>query len=260
MNLLHKKLSEKYECKYFENRGIFVLGDSFEVMNDLPDKYIDHIITDPPYNLGEHSTGDIKLNWRSDINNDIGDWDQGEFDPAKLLSSFSRILSEKGNIFAFTSYNLLGKWHSIFDPVFDTFQFMAWHKTNPVPKIWRAGFLNSVELIVVMWNKGHTWNFSNQREMHNFIESPICGGNERLKDPKHPTQKPLKVLKHLLQIGSNSGDLILDPFGGVGSTAVACLDLERKFISIEKDESFHFAAVSRFEKACKNPIQTELAL
>jgi site-specific DNA-methyltransferase (adenine-specific)/modification methylase len=94
---------------------------------------------------------------------------------------------------------------------------MVWHKTNPAPKFRRAGFLNSCELIVCMWNKGHTWNFTKQNEMHNFIESPICMGNERLKDPKHPTQKPVSVLKKLINIASNEGDMILDPFAGVGS-------------------------------------------
>lgn len=51
---------------------------------------------------------------------------------------------------------------------------MVWHKTNPVPKLRRAGFLNSCELIICAWNKGHTWNFTTQKEMHNFIEAPIA--------------------------------------------------------------------------------------
>ena len=68
------------------------------------------------------------------------------------------------------------------------------------------------------WDKGHTWNFGRQRDMHNFIEAPICAGRERVKDPVHPTQKPLRVLRQLVEWGSNPGDLVLDPFMGVGST------------------------------------------
>ena len=138
----------------------------------------------------------------------------------------------------FTSYNLIGKWHEVFDPVFDTFQFMVWHKTNPAPKLRKAGFLNSCELICCMWNKGHTWNFGKQNEMHNFIESPICMGNERLKDPKHPTQKPLVVMRKLVELASKPGDVILDPFAGVGSTGVAALELGRRFIGIDAEEDY----------------------
>ena len=124
---------------------------------------------------------------------------------------------------------------------------MVWHKTNPVPNIRKTSFLNSCELIVALWNKGHTWNFSKQSEMHNFIESPICMGNERLKNPKHPTQKPLKILKHIINIASNPNDTVLDMFMGTGSTGVAALELGRKFIGIEIDEIYYNAAKTRIE-------------
>ena len=139
----------------------------------------------------------------------------------------------------------MGKWHEAFDPEFDTFQFMVWHKTNPVPKIRRAGFLNSCELIVCMWNKGHTWNFTKQKDMHNFIQSPICMGNERLKNTKHPTQKPLKVLEPIIRIATNPDDIVFDPFMGVGSTGVASLSLERRFIGFELNPEYFTAAEQR---------------
>ena len=220
-------------------------GNCFELMKQLPDQSIDFVCTDPPYNLGTYSTGNIKLDWRADFNNDIGLWDQGQFDPAMLRDEFLRILKPTGNIFAFTSYNLLGRWHEIFDPLFDTFQFMVWHKTNPPPKFRRAGFLNSCELIICLWNKGHRWNFGNQRDMHNFIETPICSGKERLKDPKHPTQKPLRVLERLISLATDPGDVVLDPFCGVGSTGVAALRLDRRFIGYEVDPVYAEAAKNR---------------
>jgi site-specific DNA-methyltransferase (adenine-specific)/modification methylase len=223
-----------------------ILGDAFEKIKTLPDNSVDLILTDPPYNLGEYSTGNMKFSWRSDINNDIAEWDKG-FDPAMLKDEFLRVLKPTGNIFAFCSYNLIGRWHEIFDPLFDTFQFFVWHKTNPVPKFRKAGFLNSCELIVCMWNKGHTWNFLSQKEMHNFFESPICMGKERVKNPKHPTQKPVKLLKHLIKIASNEGDVVFDPFMGVGSTGVAALEMGRKFIGIEIDKDYFEAAKKRIE-------------
>ena len=91
-----------------------------------------------------------------------------------------RVLKDEGNMFIFTSYNLMGKWHELLDDRFDTFQYFIWHKTNPPPKIYKNGFLNSCELIICVWNKKHKWNFSNQREMHNFFECSICMGKERL--------------------------------------------------------------------------------
>jgi site-specific DNA-methyltransferase (adenine-specific)/modification methylase len=225
------------------------LGDSRQKLQLIPDHSIDLICTDPPYNLGKYSTGNIQLDWRADFNNDLAEWDNEELSPEEWRDEFLRVLKPTGNIFIFTSYNLLGKWHEVFDPVFDTFQFMVWHKTNPAPKFRKAGFLNSCELIICLWNKGHTWNFGKQSEMHNFIETPICMGNERLKNPKHPTQKPLKVMRRLIELASNPGDLVLDPFAGVASTGVACLQLERTFIGIELDEIYYKASVDRLEKA-----------
>jgi len=231
-----------------ENYSIY-LGDSYKLITQIPDNSIDLIFTDPPYNLSNYSTGNIKLSWRKDINNDVADWDKVEFKPKSWVKEFKRVLKPTGNIFAFTSYNLLGKWHEAFDPEFGTFQFVVWHKTNPVPKVLRAGFLNSCELIVCMWNKGHTWNFSNQKEMHNFIETPICMRPERIKNPFHPTQKPVRVLEHIIEIASNKDDIVFDPFMGVGSTGVAALNLDRKFTGIEIDEKFFKASEKRLKAA-----------
>ena len=83
--------------------------------------------------------------------------------------------------------------------------------------------------------------------MHNFIQSPICMPPERLKDPKHPTQKPVSILKKMIEIASNKDDIIFDPFMGVGSTGVAALELGRRFIGVELDESYFMAAKKRIE-------------
>src|SRR4029079_15143509 len=83
--------------------------------------------------------------------------------------------------------------------------------------------------------------------MHNFIEAPICGGRERLKDPVHPTQKPLRVLRQLIEWGSRQGDLVLDPFMGVGSTGVAALALGRRVVGIELDGDYVEAARRRLD-------------
>lgn len=222
--------------------------DCLNQIKNIQNHSIDLILTDPPYNIAKYSTGDIFLPNRSPLNNSIATWDLVEINPIDFLAEFKRILKPTGNIFIFTSYNLLGKWHDVFDKEFDTFQYFIWHKTNPTPKIYKNGFLNSCELIICLWNKGHTWNFTKQNEMHNFFESPICMRPERLQNPKHPTQKPIKLLQHLIKIGSNEGDLVYDPFMGVGSTAIACLKLNRNFIGCEIDKSYFEATKNRINK------------
>jgi site-specific DNA-methyltransferase (adenine-specific)/modification methylase len=96
-----------------------------------------------------------------------------------------------------------------------------------------------------MWNKGHVWNFTTQVDMHNFIQSPVCAGRERLRNPRHPTQKPLAVLRRLIGLASRPGDVVLDPFMGVGSTGVAAVESGRRFVGIEIDETYLAAADRR---------------
>lgn len=228
-------------------RKCILRGDSRDIIKRIPDNSIDFILTDPPYNLGQHSTGNIPLQGRSAMNNDVAEWDMVDFNPEEWADEFIRILKPSGNLFIFTSYNQLGRWYNCLDHRFDTSNFMIWHKTNPAPKIYKAGFLNSCEMIFTCWNKKHTWNFISQAEMHNFLESPICMQPERLKDPKHPAQKPVSILKKMIQIASNEQDIIFDPFMGVGSIGVAALELERRFIGVEIDQNYFNAAKKRLD-------------
>ena len=235
--------------QYTEKKIRLFNEDCLKTMKIIPDNSINLILTDPPYNIAKYSTGNINLPNRSALNNDIAKWDLDDLNPKDFIADFKRILKPNGNIFIFTSYNMIGKWHAVFDNEFDTFQYFIWHKTNPAPKIYKNGFLNSCEMIACMWNKGHTWNFSTQNEMHNFYETTICMGKERLKNPKHPAQKPLKLLEHLIMIASNENDIVFDPFMGVASTAIAALKLNRMFVGCEIDELYYNTSIDRI-KAC----------
>lgn len=230
---------------YKEKRIRLYNEDCLKTMKIIPDGSIDLILTDPPYNIAQYSTGNIELPNRSALNNDIASWDLDELNPKDFIRDFKRILKPNGNIFIFTSYNMIGKWHGAFDSEFDTFQYFVWHKTNPAPRIYKNSFLNSCEMIACIWNKGHTWNFTTQDKMHNFFESPICMGKERLKNPKHPAQKPVKLLEHLIKIASNKNGLVFDPFMGVASTAIAALNLNRMFAGCEIDKTYYCASVER---------------
>lgn len=233
------------------DKYLLIRDDCFSVLKDIPDASVDLILTDPPYNIAKYSTGNLKFDWRSDINNDLAEWDLTELRPCDLVDEFKRILKPTGNIFIFCSYNMIGEYHRVFDPVFDTFQFMVWHKTNPVPNFRKSSFLNSCELIIGCWNKGHTWNFTSQKEMHNFIESGICMGSERIKDAEgktlHPTQKPVAILEKIVRIASNKNDVVLDCFNGVGSTGVAALKNGRRYLGIEIDRTYMKATEERLK-------------
>ena len=185
--------------------------------------------------------------WRKSFNNDVADWDQIDFDPAAWLEPFRRVLKPTGTIFAFTSYNLLGRWHEALDPA----RHVPVHRLaqdQPAAEASPA-FLNSCELIVACWDRGHTWNFTRQRDMHNFIEAPICAGAERVRDPVHPTQKPLRFCAACSSWRAGPGDLVLDPFTGVGSTGVAAVEMGRRFVGIEIDEAYVAAAERRIDAA-----------
>lgn len=220
-----------------------------EGMKNLPNECIDLIFTDPPYY--QFRAKNVKsLKNHKDVVTEF------EFDgyrnEEEFLNFLRDVLSElyritkpgaSGYIFCgddFVSY--LNRM--VEDAGFQFRKVIHWHKTNPFPAIYtRKMFANSMELIV-HFSKGSpkTWNHKPVNEMHNFIEAPICMGRERTE---HKTQKPLKVCIPFIEISSNENDLIIDPFMGSGSTAVAALSLNRKFIGYEINEKYYQIAQNR---------------
>lgn len=175
---------------------------------------VDLICIDPPYNLNKYSTGNIETNWHTPFNNDIAAWDAEDFYPEQWVDEFTRILKPTGNLFAFTTYNHIGKWHRAYDrlerkeqglkPIFSTFQLVTWHIEDPPPKNMRAGFRNACQHIVACWNQGHTWNYLENGPgsgfaMHNFISSKRCQGKEqpRLQEPNKKHLSPMPRPRNL---------------------------------------------------------------
>ncbi|MGN1308355.1 MAG: DNA methyltransferase, partial [Akkermansia sp.] len=93
---------------------LLINSDCFSALRELPDHSVDLILTDPPYNIAKYSTGNMKFDWRSDINNDLAEWDLAELRPADLVEEFKRVLKPAGNIFIFCSYNIIGEYHRAF--------------------------------------------------------------------------------------------------------------------------------------------------
>lgn len=222
-----------------------IFGDAVEILPQFSANAIDAIIVDPPYNTAHK---DVKvLKGRKAISMDFGKWDYFEDDDflrfSKVwLSYCHEILKPSGNLLTFCKLEYVSDIRRIYETIgFKHHGTIIWHKTNPAPKIRKTGFLSSCEAI--LWaTKGfddkkisYTFNFLSQKEMHNFIETPICMGNERTI---HPTQKPEKVISHLLKIFTNEGDLILDCFAGSATLTAAAKKMNRQSICIENDKSY----------------------
>lgn len=81
--------------------------------------------------------------------------------------------------------------------------------------------------------------------MHNFFECPICSYPERIKEPFHPAQKPLNLIDHFVKIASNPGNVVFDPFMGLGTTGVSAVRSGRKFVGSELNCEYLTAAERR---------------
>jgi len=234
-----------------------IQGDCIKEMKKLPDESIDCIITDPPYNISkENDNRDrSKLNSpimrrESPLKYDFGEWDNMDrkdfLDFTKSwLKECCRVLKENGTIISFFNkedISFLG-WITK-DFGVRTRTIMSWHKTNPVPSFRKVNYLSACEFIWIGSKGKWTFNFKQQKEMHNFFETP---NKSSYGKTKHPTEKPLSLIKHLLEIHTNEDDLILDCFGGSGTTMIACLKLNRRCILIEKEEEYVKIAKARIK-------------
>jgi len=218
--------------------------DCIEYLKTLPDNSVDLVVTDPPYNVSQKT--DIKFKDLNIVKN-FGDWDFG-FDPEPVMKEIKRVLKPNGQIFVFCSTEQIPQYMKIFKREWFFRNILVWYKTNPAPRLSKTNFVFANEYILYAINEPSvkpgqvTFNFIGQKEMHNTIITSALQGKERLRDENnkaiHPTQKPLSVLKKLISIASNKGDIVLDPFMGVGSTAVACKETGRNYVGCELDERY----------------------
>jgi DNA modification methylase len=227
-------------------------SDCLEYLKTIPDNFVDLVVTDPPYNVSQKNNivyGNLNV-----VKN-FGDWDYG-FDPVPVLKGLKRVLKPTGQIYVFCATRQIPEYMQIFEKDWFFRNLLVWNKTNPPPRISKTNFLFANEYIIYAINEKKkmtevTFNFARQNEMHNIFITSSLQGKERLKDENrraiHPTQKPLSVLKKLIEVSSNEGDIVLDPFMGVGSTAVACKELGRNFMGCELDPKYVEYANRRLE-------------
>ncbi len=232
-----------------------ISGDFYEEIQKIADGSIDLVLTDPPYNIAREN--EFELQGRSNISQDFGEWDKHE--DSEFIAMFSawaiewaRVLREQGSGYVFTSDSYISDLRKALTQAgLHVKATIVWHKSNPGTQVVKTNFKSSVEYILFFTKDkgGHTFNWQGENEMHNYIETPICGGNERLKNARgetlHPTQKPEVLIQHFMNISSNRGDMVLDGFMGVGTTGKVAKTLGRKFIGIEQDKAYYDAAVRR---------------
>lgn len=241
---------------------MMINDDCINAMQKLIDKGIkvDMVLTDPPYNVSKLNDNRDRSKMDSPImrrkkplNYDFGTWDNME---RQEFLDFTRewyelcveLLRDGGTFISFFSkedVNYLGWIGKEYD--MRTRTIFTWHKTNPVPSFRKVNYLSACEYAWVgsKGETGWTFNFKQQKEMHNFFETP---NKSAYGETDHPTEKPLSLIKHLVEIHTNPNDLVLDCFMGSGTTGVACKELDRDFIGIEMDINYFNTAVERCNK------------
>lgn len=122
----------------------------------------------------------------------------------------------------------------------------TWCKSNPVPSFRKVNYLSATEFIWIgsKGDKAWTFNFKLQKEMANYFRT---SNSSAYGETEHPTEKPLSLIRHFIEIHSNKGDTILDPFMGSGTTLVACKELGRKGIGIEIEPKYCAIAKKRLQ-------------
>jgi len=240
---------------YEEDDGILYCCDCLEVLKEFPDESIDLVYTDPPYNISQKNKifRDYRSGKRADINMDFGRWDYN-FEIIPFLEQSKRVLNEYGSVIVWTSEQLYGKYREWFEKNMYPKQLLIWEKLNPLPQFRLVGYRQATELMFWALKKKNTksnpnFNFKSQKEMTNVFCAPIVGGKERKWG--HPTQKPLKVCKQIVDIHCRESGIVLDPFTGVGTICVAAKELNRKWIGIEMDEEYCRRAKERLKGTIK---------
>ncbi len=242
----------------YNKDSYIVNGDCLEVLKTIPDESVDCILTDPPYNLGlfmhNRNTNLAKMR---DNQFAYAGWDNIEYEEwcsnmREFLKECSRILKPKGTLISFMSIIKVESFIRFAEEVGFYYKTTGiWHKKNPMPRNMNLQFVNSTESWVYFINRGISGTFHNNgKVVHDYLESSVTPLSEK-KHGKHPTQKPLSIMKQLINLTTNEGDIVLDPFMGSGSSCVAAALLNRNFIGIELNESYFDITSKRLEEVLK---------
>jgi DNA modification methylase len=252
------RLVEAARARFAKKHSLILIhGDFHDEIAKLGDASVDAVITDPPYRISTDRV--YRLASQADWNKNFGAWDnqpEGEFltDIRRWAEAFFRVMKPGASGFMFVGEPYLNIAQALFDAAgFEIKGSFFWCRSNPGTSVTKADFMPAMDHAIQFVKPGarRTFNYPGEPEAFNWFQSPICGGHERLKTPKgetlHPTQKPEAVIRHLMDLITLPGDLVLDGFMGTGTTGKVARDTGRRFIGIEQDAVFCAAARARVE-------------
>ena len=221
----------------------------FDLLAKLPDKSINLILIDPPYEIsrdtnfqnGEETGRDVD---RFRISMDFGDWDKNFTGLDVVVKEGYRVLKDSGTLICFYDLWKIETLKNYMETAkFKQIRFIEWLKTNPVPINSKINYLSNAREVAVLGIKRSkpTFNSSYDNGVYNY---PICHDPGRF----HPTQKPLELMEALVLKHSNEGDIVLDCFSGSGTVGVAALKNNRKFIGCEISPEYYQKSLERLKQ------------
>lgn len=257
---------------YFQ-QGDFTLynTDSILFLNSLPENSVDMIFADPPYNL---SNGGFSVHAGKMVSVDKGDWDKSkgfandyEFH-YKWMEAARRVLKSNGTLWVSGTYHSIYQCgHALQSLNYHILNDVAWFKPNASPNLSCRFFTASHETLI--WarkdKKGkHTFNYEAMKEgewpedkmkkpglQMRSVWSLGTPKPEEKKFGKHPTQKPIDLLRRVVLASTKEGDLIIDPFTGSSTTGLVAAANKRKFIGIDLEKDYLDLSVKRYEDIVK---------
>jgi len=218
-------------------------GDCLSRFKEIPSESVDLVLTDPPYNISK----DNNFNTMGRAGIDFGEWDK-QADLFTYINEVKRVLSKDGSFIVFNAWRNLGDITKYAESLgLVSKDIIRLEKSNPMPRNRDRRYITDYELAIWFTNTKAKWVF-NRTDPNYQRPKFVCSIDKGL----HPTQKSLKLMNDLVLIHSNEGQTVLDCFMGSGTTGVACVNQNRKFIGIEMDEGYFKIAKDRIEGLVKN--------
>ncbi|QEJ96622.1 DNA-methyltransferase [Treponema phagedenis] len=210
-------------------------GDCLDFLPKIPDESIQSIITDPPYFLG------MTHNSQKGCFNDLAICKPFY---EKLFKEYKRILKPDGCIYFFCDWRSYAFYYPPLDSVMQVKNLLVWKKHGrPSLNIYGSGH----ELIMFSGKIKKSY----QTNIIDGVASFNSGARKTNGEKIHPTQKPIELMEKFIFDSTDEGDVVLDSFMGSGTTGIACLNTNRRFIGMEIDDNYFNIAKNRLETAIK---------
>lgn len=201
----------------------------------------DMIFTDPPYNVaGKLIASGIRENY---VRLDNSAWDHG-FQFEDVEQNMLAVLAEDATVYVCTSHHLFGAIMAWMASWAKYHGYCVWSKSNPMPSLAKRHYTFNSELIAYATRGKHTFNFPDEGNTPSVWTMAKTRHNDL-----HPTMKPIEVPAHAIRHSSKKGDLVVDFFGGAGSTLMACHELGRWCYTMELDPRYVDTILTRWCKA-----------